>query len=135
MTELIGLRTPAAGSLAQAMPGGRCWILVLVSALIAACDAGPSESEFVTACLKEGARGANRALRREIGIAPDTFCRCAAGEARSQLSAEGQRVMVLDMQGKAGEARAISSKMKEADQMALMQGALAVLQKCAMPGR
>ena len=39
----------------------RIWI-VMLGALIAACDGGPSDSEFETACLSEGARGANKAM-------------------------------------------------------------------------
>jgi hypothetical protein len=38
--------------------------------------------------------------------------------------------MVLDMQGKGQEARAISSKMSDADQMAFMKGGMAVFGKC-----
>jgi hypothetical protein len=82
------------------------------------------------ACLNEGARGANKALRREMGVKSDVFCKCVAKEARSQLSAEGRQAMMLDMQGKAQEARAITAKMKDADQMEFMKGGMAVMQAC-----
>ena len=105
--------------------------VVIVAILIAACNGGPSEAEFVAACMKEGEKGANKALRREMGVKSDAFCKCAATEARSSLSADAQRAMMLDMQGKSQEARAISAKMSDADQMAFMKGGMAVFGKCA----
>ena len=33
--------------------------VLILSALVVACDSGPSDAEFVAACLKEGQRGAN----------------------------------------------------------------------------
>jgi hypothetical protein len=105
--------------------------VVIMATLSAACDSGPSESEFIAACMKEGQTGANKAMRREMGVKSDVFCKCAATEARSSLSADAQRAMILDMQGKSQEASAISSKMSEADQMAFMKGGMAVFGKCA----
>ena len=104
---------------------------VILTALLAACDSGPSEGEFAAACLKEGERSvANKALRKEAGVKGDAFCKCVAKEARTNLSADAQRAMILDMQGKKQEAGAISSKMSDADQMAFMQGAANVFGKC-----
>jgi hypothetical protein len=51
-------------------------------------------------------------------------------ESRSQLSADGRRAMMLDMQGKKQEASAISAKMSESEQAAFMKGGMAVLQTC-----
>ena len=73
---------------------------VVLAALLAACDSGPSEAEFLAACLKEGERSASKGLRKEMGVKGDTFCKCAAKEARTTLSADAQRAMILDMQGK-----------------------------------
>jgi hypothetical protein len=70
-------------------------------------------------------------LDRQMGVNRDTFCKCAAKEARSTLSADAQRAMILDMEGKKQEARAISSKMSESEQMAFMKGGLEVFGKCA----
>lgn len=117
----------------QARSGG--WLAAIASMALMACDAGPSESEFVAACLKEGARGANRAMRREMGVQPEAFCRCAAAEAKARLPAEARQAMVLDMQGKTAEARAISSKLNEADQMAFMQGTMKMLEACMLAAR
>ena len=103
---------------------------VILAALLAACDSGPSESDFVAACLKEGERGANKMMRKEMGVKGDAFCKCAAKEAKASLSADARRAMILDMQGKKQEASAISSKMSDADQMAFMQGATNIFGKC-----
>jgi hypothetical protein len=104
---------------------------VILTALLAACDSGPSEGEFVAACLAEGERNvANKALRKEMGVKGDQFCKCVGKEARTTLSADAQRAMILDMQGKKQEAAAVSSKMSNADQMAFMHGATNIFGKC-----
>ena len=135
MSETRASRTRTAGVGSRNGMGRRSLALLALAALVAGCDSGPSESEIVTACLQEGARGANKALRREMGIKAEEFCRCAAAEARSSLSVDGRRVLVLDMQGRRGEAREIASKMNEPDQAALMQGTLKVVEKCMLSGR
>ena len=45
----------------------------MVIALGAGCDSGPSDSEFVNACLAEGERGANKMMRREMGVKGEDF--------------------------------------------------------------
>jgi hypothetical protein len=113
-----------------------CLALLAVGALLVGCDSGPGASEIVSACMQEGARGANKALRREMGIKSEkTFCHCVASEVKSNLTSDGQRVMLLEMQGQRGEARAISSKMNDSDQAALMHGAMKMIEKCALVGR
>jgi hypothetical protein len=115
----------------QTLKGVTCSMpLIIAIALLAACSPGPSEAEFVAACLKEGERGANKMMRKEMGVKGEAFCKCVAKEARTNLSADAQRAMVLDMQGKKQEASAISSKMSDADQMAFMKGATNVFGKC-----
>ena len=105
--------------------------VVIVGTLIAACDGGPSDSEFQAACLAEGERNAaNKAMRRETGVKSEAFCKCVTKESRSQLSADGRRAMMLDMLGKKQEASAISAKMSESDQMAFMKAGMGVLQNC-----
>ncbi len=112
-----------------------CLVAVaIIATLTAGCDGGPGESEFVAACLKEGEGGANKALRREMGVKSETFCECAAKVAGSTLSADAQRAMILDMEGKQHEARLISSKMSESEQMAFMKGSMEVFEKCAGEG-
>ncbi len=112
--------------------GALCAMTVAITAvLLVACEGGPSETEFVAACLQEGEMGANKALRREMGVTSDAFCKCGAAEAKSSLSTDARRAMILDMQGKSQEARAVSSKMSDADQMAFMKGTMSIFEKCA----
>ena len=47
---------------------------LMVATLLAACDSGPSESEFMAACQQEGQRGANRAMRQAMGVDRDAYC-------------------------------------------------------------
>jgi hypothetical protein len=103
----------------------------VVIALGAGCDSGPSDSEFVNACLAEGERGANKMMRRDMGVKGDDFCKCGAREARSALSPVARQAMVLGMQGKKAEAHAIGEKMSQKDQDAYMKGAMAIFGKCA----
>jgi hypothetical protein len=106
--------------------------VVLMTALLVACDRGASDQEFVAACLQEGQRGgaANQMLDKELGVTREASCKCAAKEARSTLSKDAYRAMVLEMAGKGDEARAISSKMSESQQMSFITGVGAVFEKC-----
>jgi hypothetical protein len=104
--------------------------IVALAVMLAACDGGPSDSEFQAACLKEGSAGANKAMRREMGVDSEAFCKCVTKEARTHVSAEGRQAMMLDMQGRAQEARAISAKMDTAAQEAMFKGGMAVMQAC-----
>jgi hypothetical protein len=106
---------------------------VFVGALLTACSSGPSESEFVAACLTEGQSAASKALDKELGVTRDAFCKCGANVAKSSLSADGYRAMVLEMQGKGEEARSITSKMNESDQLAAVKVSAEMVEKCA-PG-
>jgi len=108
--------------------------LALVAAL-AACDGAPSESEFAAACMKEGQRGVNAAMSREMGIVNrEAFCKCTAKETKAVVSADGYRWMMLDMEGKRQEAAALQAKMSESDRMDVAKAAMTVLGKC-MPGK
>ena len=106
--------------------------VVVAGALFMACGGGgPSDTEFVEACLKEGQSGASKLLDNELGVTREAFCKCGATVARSALSAEGYRAMVLEMQGKGEEARSITSKMSETEQLASVNAAGEMLEKCA----
>ena len=104
--------------------------LVMTVALFTACSGGPSDTEFVEACLKEGQSAASQLLDKELGVTRDEFCRCGAEFAQSSLSADGYRAMVLEMQGKGEEARSITSKMSEPEQIAAVQVAAEMVEKC-----
>ena len=109
--------------------------VAIMATLLAACGRGPSEAEFVAACIKEGETGANKMLRREMGFKSESGCQCMAKEAASTLSPDARQSMILNMQGKMQESKAIIAKMSERDQMATMNAALGLFNKCAGPGR
>lgn len=109
----------------------RLAMAVVVGALFTACNGGPSDSEFVAACMKEGQGVASQMLDKELGVTRDAFCKCGATVARSSLSADGYRAMILDMQGKSVEARSLTSKMSESEQQAALEVAAEMVEKCA----
>jgi hypothetical protein len=109
----------------------RCAIAVVVGALLTACGGGPSDSEFVAACMKEGESGASQMLDKELGVTRDTFCQCGATFARSSLSANGYRAMILEMQGSREEARSLTSGMSESEQQAMVEVAAGMVEECA----
>jgi hypothetical protein len=104
--------------------------VVIMALLLTACDSGPSDAEFVAACLKEGENVASKMLDKEMGVNREVTCKCAAKEARSSFSPDGYRAMILDMQGNKQEASAITSKMSEAEQLAVMKGTSDLFEKC-----
>ena len=103
----------------------------IFAAFLAACDSGPSEAEFLAVCLKEGQTPVNQAISKRMGIDRDKYCKCAATQARTALSADGYRWMMLNMENKKEEARALQAKMHDAQQTELMAAAIEVSAKCA----
>lgn len=103
----------------------------IFATLLSACDTGPSEGEFLAVCLKEGQTAVNQALSKRMGINRDAYCTCTAKQARTALSADGYRWMMLNMQNKKEEARALQAKMNDAQQTELMATAIKVSAKCA----
>jgi hypothetical protein len=104
--------------------------VMVAGALHTACSGGPSGAEFVEACLKEGQSPASQMLDKELGVTRQKFCECGEPIARSSLSTDGYRAMVLDMQGKREEARAITSKMNEAEQTAAVEVLGKMMEQC-----
>ena len=104
-------------------------------ALFMACNSGPSESEFVAACVKEGQSAASQLLDKELGVTRDAFCKCGASVAKSSLSSDGYRAMILDMEGKREEASSITSKMSESEQEASLKVLGAMVDKCGGAGK
>lgn len=121
-------------SVSQQLACGRIAVAIVI-ALVAACDSGPSDSEFVTACIAEGERGANKMMRREMGVKDEDFCKCGAREARSALSPQARQAMILGMLGKKAEAHAIGEKMSAQEQEAFMKGTMTIFSACAAKAR
>ena len=105
-------------------------VLVISLALLTACSGGPSGSEFVEACLQEGQSTASQLLDKELGVTRKAFCECGEPIARSSLSTDGYRAMMLEMQGKGEEARAITSTMNESEQTAAVEVLGKMLEQC-----
>src|SRR5688572_7593860 len=59
--------------------------------------------------LNEGQGVASQMLDKELGVTRDAFCKCGAPVAKSSLSSDGYRAMILEMQGKREEARTMRS--------------------------
>ena len=73
---------------------------LLAASLLAACDSGPSESEYLAVCLKEGQTHANQIISKQMGVDRDAYCKCAAKEVQVAVSPEGRRWMMLNMENK-----------------------------------
>jgi hypothetical protein len=109
--------------------------IIVAALLLAACDSGPSDAEFVAACLKEGQLGANKAMSRALGIDRDKFCQCGAKAARVAMSENGRRLMVWGMEGnKRQEIAALQAKMSDDEKMKVMGAGLEVFGQCARSG-
>ncbi len=106
---------------------------VVVAMLLAACDTDPSEAAYLSVCLNEGQTRVNQAISRQMGVDRNSYCKCAAKEVQSTVSAEGRRWMMLNMENKKQEARALQAKLSDTDQEDLMKAGLDVFGKCA-PG-
>jgi hypothetical protein len=106
------------------------WVVIAAGALFTACSGGPSGTEFVEACLQEGQSPASQMLDKELGVTREAFCECGEPIARSSLSTDGYRAMVLEMQGKGEEARAITSTMNEAEQTAAVEVLGQLMEQC-----
>lgn len=103
--------------------------------LIEACESGPSDAQFVAACVKEGRRGANRAMSRALGGDRDEFCQCGAKAARAAMSENGRRLMVWGMEGnKRQEIAALQARMSDDEKMKVMGAGLEVFGQCARGG-
>jgi hypothetical protein len=91
---------------------------MVVSGIVSACGgSGPSESEFVQACLIEGG-------------ADEESCLCGAREAKSILSADAYKAMVLEMRGDKREAAEITAAMTEEQQMKFIMQTGEIFDKC-----
>jgi hypothetical protein len=89
-------------------------------ALLTACG-GASESDFVEACLLEAGDSSAQQL---------AICECGADAAASTLSSEAYKAMVLEMAGKNAEAREITAKLNESEQMEMINAVGRIYEDC-----
>lgn len=110
--------------------------IVVSGALLMSCSGGgASDAEFMAACRNEGQSAASQLLDKELGISREEFCKCGAPIAKSSLSSDGYRAMILEMQGKGEEARNITAKMRESEQQASLEVLGTMLEKCGRPAK
>ncbi|MCE9523879.1 MAG: hypothetical protein K8S25_15790 [Alphaproteobacteria bacterium] len=94
-------------------------MVVAACGLLSACGgSGPSETEFVEACVK--APGGDEAM-----------CKCTAREAKAKFSGDAWSVFALQSLGKADEASAIAQKMPAEEQAKMVSATLEIVGTCA----
>lgn len=113
----------------------RSMTTTIFAALLVACDSGPSQAEYLAVCLRQGQTRANQVISKQMGVDRDSYCKCAAKEVQSAVSAEGRRWMMLHMENKKQEARVLQAKLSDKEQEDLMKAALEVFAKCALGAR
>ena len=77
------------------------YVLVAAAAMLGGCGAGPSDGEFVQACLKQQEQGI------QMVKVTQEMCQCAAKYSRENLEPRLRQAMVLNMQGKKQESEAL----------------------------
>ncbi len=94
--------------------------LPLLGVLLAGCAGGPSEGEFVQACMATS----------HPQLVTEAMCQCGAREAKSSLPPELYRAMVLDMQGKKQEEEASLGDLSFEKRADFAMKQFAILGKC-----
>jgi hypothetical protein len=93
----------------------RIILTVAVTTVLAACSGGPSDSDFVQACMNQSGG--------QMVKVTEGMCRCAAGYARDNFNPKLRQVLMLDMQGKKQESESLAEgmSMEERGQFAMKQ--------------
>ena len=84
----------------------RMVLLSISSITLAACSGGPSDGEFVQACLNQ---------RGQMVKMTEATCQCAASYSRENLDPKLRQLLVLDMQGRKQEEEALANGMSFED--------------------
>ena len=119
---------------ANCTPLRRGLAVFVCAGILVACDSGPSQAEYLAVCLKEGQTRVNLNISKQMGVDRDAYCKCAAKEVQSAVSAEGRGWMMLNMENRKQEARALQAKLGDKEQEGLMKAALEVFGKCMGAG-
>jgi hypothetical protein len=99
-------------------------IVATATALLAACSDGPSQGEFVQACLNQSGL--------QMVKMTEEMCQCAAKYSRDNFEPRLQRVLVLNMQGKKQESEALVSDMSFDDRAKFAEQQFEVIGQCVM---
>ena len=96
------------------------------TALLAGCAGGPSDGEFVQACMNQ--KGLQMVKMTE------SMCQCASKFAHEHFDPKLQRVLVLDMQGKKQEEEALVDGMSLDDRAKFAGQQFEMVGQCLGPG-
>lgn len=98
---------------------------LVATALLTGCAGGPSDGEFVQACLNQ--QGV------QMVKMTNEMCQCAAKFSREHFDSRLQRVMVLNMQGKKQESEALVEGMSFEDRAKFAAQQFEVIGACLAP--
>jgi hypothetical protein len=102
----------------------RTSIFCVIAILFAACSGGPSEGEFVQACLNQ--KGVQMVKMTE------EMCQCAARYSRENFEPRLQQVLLLNMQGRKQESEALIDGMSFDDRAKFAEQQFEVIGQCIM---
>jgi hypothetical protein len=103
--------------------------LLIACAPLGACSGGPSDGEFVQACL---------AQRNQMVRMTEDTCKGAASYARENLDAKLRQMLLLDMQGRKQEVEALADGMSFEDRGRFAMKQIEMVGRCVAdigPGR
>lgn len=98
---------------------------VATSALLAACTGGPSDGEFVQACMNQ--QGVQMVKMTE------EMCQCAAKYARENFDPKLHHVLVLNMHGKKQESEALIADLSFDDRAKFAMQQFEMVGACLAP--
>jgi hypothetical protein len=101
--------------------------VVLVLPFFAACAGGPSDGEFVQACLSSNERGLNMVKMTE------EMCKCAATYARENFAPPVRQAMTLNLQGRKQESEALLQDMSFEERAKFATQQFEMVGKCLDP--
>ena len=96
------------------------------AALFAGCGGGPSDGEFVQACMNPSGL--------QMVKMTEEMCQCAATYARKNFDSKLHRVLVLNMQGKKQESEALVEGMSFDDRAKFAAQQFEMVGQCLGPG-
>lgn len=101
---------------------------ILALPLLTGCAGGPSDGEFVQACLKQGEHSLQMVKMTE------EMCQCAATYARENFPPPVRQALSLNMQGRKQESESLLAGMSLEDRAKFAAQEFEMVGKCLNPG-
>ena len=101
--------------------------VILVLPLLTGCAGGPSDGEFVQACMSQGEHALQMVKMTE------EMCQCAATYARENFPPPVRQAMALNMQGRKQESEALLQGMSFDDRAKFAMQQFEMVGKCVDP--